>query len=119
MSLAPFRRILRKFHNGAQTVISFHPNNIASLDTLRQQPKDVTFSDTSYQVIPSEDSRTFRRVPHEETNQWCQTIQEETPHACLATATTEEEDIPMYRRHLRKIFDSNFIAAVTKKDRSL
>ena len=32
---------------------------------------------------------------------------------------TEEEDVPMYRRQLRKVFDSSFIAAARKKDRSL
>ena len=35
MSLPPFRRILRKCHYGTQNFIAFHPNNIASLDTLR------------------------------------------------------------------------------------
>ena len=32
---------------------------------------------------------------------------------------TEEEDVPMYRRQLRKVFDISFIAAATKKDRSV
>ena len=48
-----------------------------------------------------------------------QTMDEDnTPPACL-TAFTDEEDVPMYRKQLRKVFDSNFIAAATKRDRTL
>ena len=31
----------------------------------------------------------------------------------------DEEDVPMYRRQLRNVFDSNFIAAATKRVRTL
>ena len=60
MSLPPFQRMLRKCHKGAQTTISFHPKNISSFDTFKQLQKDLTFSDTSYQVIPSEYSVTLQ-----------------------------------------------------------
>ena len=53
-------------------------------------------------------------------DQESQTIEEDsTPPVCLATAFMDEEDVPMYRRQLRSVFDSNFIAAATKKDRTL
>ena len=116
MSLPPFQRILRKCHKGIQTTISFHPKNISSFDTFKQLQKDLTFRDTSYQVIPSEDSVTFQRVP---IDQACQTNQREISQPCLDTAMTDEEDVPMYRRQLRNVFDSSFIVAATKKDRSL
>ena len=116
MSLPPFQRILRKCHKGAQTTISFHPKNISSFDTYKQLHKDLNFSDTSHQVIPSKDSVTFQPIP---VNQACQTDQKEETQPCLATAVTEEEDVPMYRRQLRNVFDSSFLAAATKKDRSL
>ena len=77
------------------------------------QPKDLTISDTTYQVISSEDSRTFKRVENEKIDHWCQKIQEDIPQTCLITSTAEEEDVPMYRKNLRKIFDSNFIVAAT------
>ena len=119
-SLPPFRRITRKCHNGAQTTISFHPQNISSFDTFRDLNHHLTISDTSNQVIPSEDSLTFKRVGNDKVNQKSQTIDENNPPpACLATAFTDEEDVPMYRRQLRKVFDSNFIAAATKRDRTL
>ena len=116
MSLPPFQRILRKCHKGAQTTISFHPKNISSFDTYKQLHKDLNFSDTSHQVIPSKDSVTFQPIP---VNQACQTDQKEETQPCLATAVTEEEDVAMYRRQLRNVFDSSFLAAATKKDRSL
>ena len=52
MSLPPFKRIMRKCHNGAQTVISFHPKNILSFDTFSNlsQHGHLTFSYTSHQV---------------------------------------------------------------------
>ena len=120
LTLPRFKRILRKCHNGAQTIISLHPKNISSFDTFRDLSRDLTFSDTSQQVIPSEDSLTFRRVTNDKVDQESQTIEEDnTPQACFATALRDEEDVPMYRRQLRNVFDSNFIAATTKKDRTL
>ena len=116
MSLPPFQLILRKCHKGAQTTISIHPKNISSFDTFKQLQKDLTISDTSHQVRPSEDSLTFQRIPRD---QACQTNQEETPQPCSANTMTEEDDVPMYRCQLRKVFDSSLIAAATKKDRSL
>ena len=94
----------------------FHPKNISSFDTYKQLHKDLNFSDTSHQVIASKDSVTFQPIP---VNQACQTEQKEETQPCLATALTEEEDVPMYRRQLRNVFDSSFLAAATKKDRSL
>ena len=73
MSLPPFKRILRKCHNGAEIVISFLPKNISSFRDLNQH---LTFSDTSHQVIPSEDSLTFRRVANDIVDQESQTIEE-------------------------------------------
>ena len=120
MSLPPFNRNMTKCHNGAQTVISFHPKNISSFDTFSDLNRHLTFSDTSHQVIPSEDSLTFRRVANDTVDQKSQTIEEDiTPPVCLATEFMDEEDVTMYRRQLRNVFDSNFIAAATKKDRSL
>ena len=111
---------MRKCHNGAQTVISFHPKDISSFDTFRDLNQHLTFSDTSHQVIPSEDSLTFTRVANDTVDQESQTIEEDnTPPVCLATAFMDEEDVQMYRRQLRNVFDSNFILAATKKDRSL
>ena len=83
MSLPPFKRILRKCHKGAQTTISFHPKNISSFDTYKQLHKDLNFSDTSHQVIPSQDSVTFQPIP---IDQGCQSEQEEDIHTCSATA---------------------------------
>ena len=97
MSLPPFKRILRKCHKGAQTTIPFHPKKISSFDTYKQLHKDLNFSDTSHQVIPSKDSVTFQPIP---INQGCQTEQEEETHTCSATAVTQDEDVPMYRRQL-------------------
>ena len=119
MSLPPFKRILRKYYNGTQSTISFHPKNISSFDTFKGLHKDLTFSSTSHQVIPSEDSFTFKRLPKDQACQTTQAEEETTPQTCLATTLSEEEDIPMYRRQLRNVFDSSFIAATTKKDRSL
>ena len=123
MSLPPFKRIMSKCHNGAQTVISFHPKNISSFDTFSDlsQHGHLTFSDTSHQAIPSEDSLTFRRVKNDKVDQKSQTIEEaNTPPVCLATAFMDEEDVPMYRNVFdRNVFDRNFIAAATKKDRLL
>ena len=116
MSLPPFKPILRKCHKGAQTTISFHPKNISSFDTYKQLHKDLNFSDTSHQVIPSKDSMTIQPIP---VNQGCQTEQEEETQTCSATAVTQDEDVPMYRRQLRNVFGSSFLAAATKKDRSL
>ena len=70
MPLPPFQQILLKCYKGAQTTISFHPKNISSFDTYKHLLKDLMFSDTSHEVIPSEDSLTFRRVPRD---QACQT----------------------------------------------
>ena len=114
MSLPPFQRMLRECHK--ETTISVHPKNISSFDTYKQLQKDLNFSDTSHQVIPSKDSVTFQPIP---VNQGSQTDQEEETQTCSATAVTEEEDVPMYRRQLRSVFDSSFLAAATKKDRSL
>ena len=72
MSLPPFQRSLRKCHKGAQTTISFHPKIISSFETYKHLQKDLTFSDTCHQVIPSEDSLTFQSVPRD---QACQTNQ--------------------------------------------
>ena len=114
MSLPPFKRILRKGHKGAQTTI--FSTRKTSFDTYKQLHKDLNFSDTSHQVIPSQDSVTFQPIP---INQGCQTEQEEDIHTCSARADTQDEDVPMYRRQLRNVFDSSFLAAATKKDRSI
>ena len=83
MSLPPFKRILRKCHNGAEIVISFLLKNISSFDTFRDLNQNLTFSDTSHQVIPSEDSLTFRRVANDTVDQESQTIEEyNTPPVC-------------------------------------
>ena len=116
MSLPPFKRILRKCHKESQTTISFHPKNISSFDTYKQLHKDLNFSDTYHQVIPSKDSVTFQPIP---IDQGCQTEKEVDTHTCSATADTQDEDVPMYRRQLRNVFDSSFLAAATKKDRSI
>ena len=119
MSLPPFRRNSRKRHRGTQTVVSFNPNNIASFDTFLRnpQPKDFYLNDKTQKAIPSDESRTFRRVSNEKSDKMCPTIKEETP-TCLIT-TTAEEVVPLHRISFGKLFDSDYIGAATKRDRNL
>ena len=139
MSLPPFRRITRKSHSSAQTQLTFSPINYASFIALlsKPPPPELTFSDVTHQVIPSKESFTFNRIENEKVNAICQTLelkqsqdtecQTQTGNSqstrqdkeCQTIATIEEEDIPMFRKNLRKVMDVNFVAAATKRDRNL
>ena len=116
MALPPFKRILRKCHNGQQTTVIIPPTNFASFTEIpeEQTSTSLSFSDVMHQVIPSEDSLTFKK----KSDQLCQTDSPDHPAECQAI-TLEEEDVPLFRKNLRKPLDVDFIAAATKRDRNL
>ena len=64
-------------------------------------------------MIPSENSFTFNK----KSDQLCQTEPPEQPAECQAISM-EEEDVPQFRKNLRKALDVDFIAAATKRDRN-
>ena len=116
MSLPPFKRILRKCHSGQQTNLSIPPTKVTSLNEFSEEPgrSTLSFSDVRYQIIPSKDSFTFER----KSDQICQTEQTEEQMECQAISM-EDEDVPLFRKNLRKALDVDFIAAATKRDRNL
>ena len=139
MSLPPFRRLTRKSHNSAQTQLTFSPINYASFNALisKPPPPELTFSDVTHQVIPSKESFTFNRIENEKVDAIRQTLElkqsQDTEcqtqtgdnHStrqdteCQTIANIEEEDIPMFRKNLRKVMDVDFLAAATKRDKNL
>ena len=116
MALPPFKRLLRKCHSGQQTTVTIPPTNFASFTEIpeEQTPTSLSFSDVMHQVIPSEDSFTFNK----KSDQLCQTDPPDHPAECQAI-TMDEEDVPLFRKNLRKALDVDFIAAATKRDRNL
>ena len=82
-------------------------------------PPELTVSDVSHQVIPSQESYTFRRKENEKLNAICQTVHEETTTTECQTTTVEEEDTPLFRKNLRKVMDIEFLAAATRRDRNV
>ena len=116
MSLPPFKRILRKCHSGQQTTVTIPPTNFASFTEISEEPcqSTLSFSDVRHQVIPSRDSFTFNK----KSDQLCQTDPPDHPAECQAISM-EEEDVPLFRKNLRKALDVEFIAAATKRDRNL
>ena len=116
MSLPPFKRILRKCHSGQQTTVTILPTNFASFTEISEEPcqSTLSFSDVRHQVIPSRDSFTFNK----KSDQLCQTDPPDHPAECQAISM-EEEDVPLFRKNLRKALNVEFIAAATKRDRNL
>ena len=116
MSLPPFKRILRKCHSGQQTTVTIPPTNFASFTEISEEPcqSTLSFSDVRHQVIPSRDSFTFNK----KSDQLCQKDPPDHPTECQAISM-EEEDVPLFRKNLRKALDMEFIAAATKRDRNL
>ena len=120
MASPPFKRLTRKCHSGSQMQLSFPPINYATFnDYLYKSPAPaLTISDVTHQVIPSEESYTFRRIENEKFNAICQIIPEETTTSECQT-TTVEEDTPLFRKNLRKVMDIEFLAAATRRDPNL
>ena len=116
MSLPPFKRIMRKCHSGQQTTVTIPPTKFASFNEMSEEPSQSTlsFSDVRHQVIPSRDSFTFNK----KSDQLCQTDPPDQQTECQAISM-EEEDVPLFRKNLRKALDVEFIAAATKRDRNL
>ena len=116
MALPPFKSILRKCHSGQQTTVPIPPTNFASFtETIQENtPTTLSFSDVMHQVIPSEDSFIFNK----KSNQINQTETADQPDESRAIAL-EEEDVPLFRKNLRKALDVDFLAAATKRDRNL
>ena len=116
IALPSFKKITRKSHSGAQTQLTFPPINYTTFNDYLNKPPtpDFTISDVTHQVIPSEESYTFRRIKNEKVNSICQTVQEETTTTDCQTTTVEEEDTPLFRKNLRKMMDIEFLAAATQ-----
>ena len=116
MALPPFKRILRKCHSGQQTTVTIPPTNFASFTETPQEnpPTTLSFGAVMHQVIPSEDSFTFNK----KSDQICQTETTDQPEECQAIPL-KEEDVPLFRKNLRKALDVGFLAAATKRDRNL
>ena len=116
MALPPFKHITRKCHSDSQTQLTFAPINYATFNDYLNEPPppELTISDVTHQVIPSEESYTFRRIENEKVNAICQTLPEETTTTECQTTTVEEEDTPLFRKNLRKV-----LAAATRRDRNL
>ena len=116
MALPPFNRILRKFHSGQQTTVTIPPTNFASFTEIPEEtpPTTLSFSDVMHQVTPSEDSFTSNK----KSDQLCQTDSPDHPAECQGI-TMEEEDVPLFRKNLRKALDIDFLAAAKKRDCNL
>ena len=121
MALPTFKKITRKCHSGTQTQLTFAPIDYATFNDYlnKPPPPELTVSDVNHQVIPSQESYTFRRKKNEKVNAICQTVQEETTTTECQTKTVEEEDTPLFRKNLRKVMDIEFLAAATRRDRNL
>ena len=121
MALPPFKRLTRKCHSGSQTQLSFPPINYATFNDYLHKlpPPELTISDVTHQVIPSEESYTFRWIENEKVNAIYQTIPEETTTSECQTTTVEEEETPLFRKNLRKVMDIEFLAAASRRDRNL
>ena len=66
-----------------------------------------------HQVIPSQHSFTLNKKSH----QISQTEPDGQQKECHAIAL-EDEDVPLFRKNLRKALDVDFLAAATKRDRN-